>query len=194
VRCERVRPSLYRFAEGEAGPAESLVVARHLPDCTACRILLARERRLQEMLDDLADPLPLDERFLSEVMSAISSRPQPRRKPRRLALAVKLAIVLAVLALGTAVASRVAPTFVSSVTASLVPPLDPDAAGGPYGPTAGLARLLMVVLDRMVAFAPAAPSLGWPVTAALGAILPGLGLALVLAGFLALAARSLCRE
>ena len=195
MRCERIRPSLYRFAEGEAAPAESLLVARHLPDCTSCRILLARERRLQEMLDDLGDPLPLDEGFLSDVMSAISSRPQPRRRARRrLTLAVKLAIGFAVLALGAAVASRVAPTFVSTATASLVPSLEPDAADGPYGPTAGLARLLLVVLDRMEAFAPAAPSLGWPAVAALGSVLPAVGVGLMLAGFLAFAARSLCRE
>jgi predicted anti-sigma-YlaC factor YlaD len=195
MRCERVRRSLYRFAEGEAAPAESLLVARHLPDCTACRILLARERRLQELLEDtLDDPVGLDQDFLTDVMSAIAGRPAPRRRSRRLGLAVKLAIVLAVLLVSTAILSGIAPSFVSSGTASLVPSLEPDSADGPYGPTAGLARLLLVMLDRMVAVAPPPLSLGWPSMGVLGALLPGVVLGFAVAGFLAFAARSLCRE
>jgi hypothetical protein len=194
MRCDRVRRSLYRFAEGEAAPGESLLVARHLPDCTACRILLARESRLQAMLDDLTDPVALDEGFLTDVMSAIAARPAPERRPRRLGLAIKLAIVLAVVALSGAILSGFAPGFGSSGTASLVPSLEPDSADGPYGWSGDLARLLLVMLDRMVAVAPPPLPLEWPAMGALGALLPGLVLGLAGAGLLALAARSLVRE
>ena len=56
-RCEEIRPLLYRVAEGETDPDEAMRTARHLSDCTSCRILLARERRLARMLEeDLMDP------------------------------------------------------------------------------------------------------------------------------------------
>ena len=64
--------------------------ARHLPDCTACRILLAREKRLAAMLaDGLVDPLPVGDDFLQGVMNQLPREPvQPRRRPgRRLKLA-----------------------------------------------------------------------------------------------------------
>jgi len=50
--CEAIRPLLPRVADGEASPAEAMETACHLSDCTACRILLARERRLAEMLEE----------------------------------------------------------------------------------------------------------------------------------------------
>lgn len=185
MRCEHVRPSLFRVAEGEAAPAESLRVARHVPDCTACRILLAREQRLHEMLEDMEDPVDLDERFLDDVMSAISRGPVPKRRRRHWPVAVKLAILAGIVLVGSAIVSRVAPNFVSSWTAS-VPSIEPDTPDGAYGSAAGLARLLLVMLDRM-AVAPPTLSLGWPAVA-LGSVLPAVALTLALAAFLAFAA------
>jgi len=85
-RCDTIRPLLPRVADGEAGPAEAIQVGRHLPDCTACRILLARERRLASMLEEeLEDSLPVGEDFLQGVMATLPLEPPPpvRNKPRR---------------------------------------------------------------------------------------------------------------
>jgi anti-sigma factor RsiW len=90
--CERVVPLLYRVAEGEASPEEAMRAARHLSDCTACRITLARERRLAAILDGaLHDPLQVDEAFVRAVMDQLPQGPPPppvRRTRRRLRLAL----------------------------------------------------------------------------------------------------------
>jgi predicted anti-sigma-YlaC factor YlaD len=53
-------------------------VARHLSDCTACRIVLAREHRLAEMLEEkLDDPLQLGEDFVQAVMARLPQEPPP---------------------------------------------------------------------------------------------------------------------
>lgn len=81
--CAAIRPLLYRVAEGEADPDEALRTARHLGDCTACRILLARERRLAELLEgEIEDRLPVDEGFVRMVMANLPHEP-PRRPPLR---------------------------------------------------------------------------------------------------------------
>jgi len=82
IDCERLRPILYRVPEGEASPEEAMRTARHLSDCTACRILVARERRLAAMLErDLADPLQVGEDFVLSVMSSLPQGPPPSRSP-----------------------------------------------------------------------------------------------------------------
>ena len=70
--CERILPVISRLAEGEASPQEALDGARHLPVCTACRILLARERRLAMLIEaDLPD-LPVGEGFVAAVMAKLN--------------------------------------------------------------------------------------------------------------------------
>ncbi len=95
--CRELRTILFRIAEGEGSPDEAMRCARHLPDCTACRILLARERRLAEMLEDrLTDPLSVGEDFVESVMAKLPSEPpRPTRPGRRRAF--KLAGFAAVL-------------------------------------------------------------------------------------------------
>ena len=95
--CQRLRPALFRVAEGEASPEEALLAAQHLPACTGCRILLHREHRLADLLGGLADPVGVDDAFLSHVMGAIPAEPPPRR--RRVLRVVAGAGVLALLAL-----------------------------------------------------------------------------------------------
>lgn len=87
--CKRIRPLIARHHEGELTPDEAIQVARHVPLCTACRILDARERRLVEMLSsDLLD-LPVDEEFASSVMNTLPKEPFRRRRPiLRLAIRV----------------------------------------------------------------------------------------------------------
>jgi predicted anti-sigma-YlaC factor YlaD len=74
--CRRLRPALLRVADGDAAPAESLRVARHVASCTACRIVVHRERRLRAVLDGLEDA-PADAAFLDRVMEALPSTPPP---------------------------------------------------------------------------------------------------------------------
>jgi anti-sigma factor RsiW len=85
--CERVRPLLTRVAYGEADPDEAIAAARHLSDCTTCRIHLARERRLATLLDeDLEDRLQVGEDFVQAVMANLPQGPPPavgRRRRRR---------------------------------------------------------------------------------------------------------------
>jgi anti-sigma factor RsiW len=89
-----------RTVDGEAAPDESLRLARHLSECTACRILLARERRLAEALNGMEDEAIEEDAFRARVMDALGSgayprlRNRPRSARRRgLRLAVWLAVV-----------------------------------------------------------------------------------------------------
>ena len=81
--CHRIRPLLSRYSEGEVSPHDAMQVARHLPDCTACRIVLARERRLAEMLDGELNDLPVGEEFVRQVMATLPQDPPPTPEPRR---------------------------------------------------------------------------------------------------------------
>jgi hypothetical protein len=69
---------LHAVAYGEAGPQDAMLTARHVSDCTACRILLARERRLAAVLDGgLEDHLGVGEEFLESVMAHLPLGPPP---------------------------------------------------------------------------------------------------------------------
>jgi hypothetical protein len=76
--CRRVRPLLHAVAYGEAQPQDAMLTARHVSDCTACRILLARERRLAAVLDGgFEDLLGVGEDFLEAVMAHLPKGPPP---------------------------------------------------------------------------------------------------------------------
>ena len=81
--CKRIRPWLYCAAEGEATPREAMIVARHIPACTACRILLAREQRLAEMLEGDLEEIPVHESFVRDVMTRLPQGPPPKRRRHR---------------------------------------------------------------------------------------------------------------
>jgi predicted anti-sigma-YlaC factor YlaD len=82
--CLEIRPLLARVADGEVSPEEAIRVGLHLPDCTGCRILLARERRLAAMLEqDLEDRLHVGEEFVKAVMAAVPEAPPARRRRER---------------------------------------------------------------------------------------------------------------
>jgi predicted anti-sigma-YlaC factor YlaD len=102
--CRRIRPLLRRSVEGEAGPDESLLIARHLSGCTGCRIVIARERRLAKLLDCLDDPLQVGDGFVHDVMSAIPDTPPAADRRRGL----KLATVAGLIGVGAGVISRIA--------------------------------------------------------------------------------------
>ena len=173
--CQRLRPALFRVAEGEASPEEALLAAQHLPTCTGCRILLHREHRLADLLDDLADPVGVDEGFLSHVMGAIPAEPPPRR--RRLLRVVAGAGVLALLAL----LWSFRPLAGSGPGGSL-PLALPDLQGSERlaGGLTGLAQFLASAAAQAGAsLAPALPSLPHLHLLAL-ALVPLLGLGLAL--------------
>lgn len=75
--CSRIRPLLPRAVEGELAPEESLALARHLPRCTLCRIRLARERRLAELLATMEDAVPVERGFADGIMRALPDGPPP---------------------------------------------------------------------------------------------------------------------
>ena len=100
--CRRIRPLIGSLAEGELAPAEAIRVARHLPDCTVCRIVAAREQRLARMLEEDLDDLPVGEDFVRTVMATLPDGPPPdadlaarRRTARR---GLKLAGLIGLLA------------------------------------------------------------------------------------------------
>lgn len=75
--CEEIQPVLFRIAEGEASPDEAIEAARHLSGCTVCRIRMARERRLGELIENDLAELPVDAGFVDQVMARI-----PREAPK----------------------------------------------------------------------------------------------------------------
>ncbi|HEX5044163.1 MAG TPA: hypothetical protein VFV75_14740 [Candidatus Polarisedimenticolaceae bacterium] len=179
--CRRLRPSLFRVAEGEASPEEALLAAQHLPTCTGCRILLHREHRLADLLGELPDPVGVDEGFLSHVMGAIPADPPPRR--RRMLRVVGGAGVLALLALLWALRPAAGGGPAGSLPLAL-----PDLQAGERlaGGLAGLAQLLTSAAAHAGAsLAPALPSLPHLHLLAL-ALLPLLGVAFVLGSMVVL--------
>jgi predicted anti-sigma-YlaC factor YlaD len=148
--CERIHPLLHRVAEGEATPEEAMRVARHLPDCTTCRIIQAREIRLADMLEAGLEDLPVGEDFVRGVMARLPAGPPPRRSPGR-RRGLKLAILSALL-LGSVLfsAQSVSPVAVEYATATLpVTNLEnaPTAVDGQFG----LVRLFLVALEKIPA-------------------------------------------
>jgi len=81
--CDGIRGLMFRTCEGEATPEETMRLARHLPDCTRCRILMARERRLAEMLELDLEEMPVSGDFVRTVMANLPGDPPPRPKGRR---------------------------------------------------------------------------------------------------------------
>jgi hypothetical protein len=99
------------MVESELSAEESLQLARHLPECTACRIRLAREKRLAQLMNALEDNLQVDDSFADGVMAALPDGPPPapaggRAWVRRRGL--KLAGLAGLVALALSIASRVA--------------------------------------------------------------------------------------
>jgi len=106
--CAQIRPLLYQYLEREAGPAEAMNVARHLSDCTACKILMARKRRLARMLEEgLEDSIPVGDEFVHSLMATLPDGPPPRTRKSKGNRGLKLAAWVGVLvALGQTAAGR----------------------------------------------------------------------------------------
>jgi hypothetical protein len=103
--CLDMRPLIDRISEGEATPEEALTLGRHLPGCTVCRILLAKARRLNEMVDEIGEPLDVDESFLTDIMDSLPDGPPQEtiqagdRRSRRHLRIVKILVTMSPLGL-----------------------------------------------------------------------------------------------
>lgn len=137
--CERLRPLLSRKAESELAPEEALRVGRHVHDCTACRIRLARERRLAEMVTGLEDPIDVDDSFVARVMDELPRVTAPSRRHRR---GLKLAGIALLLASAGTLASAWSSFGGGGPIAELVPRLPSDGGVRLAVAFEGIARAL----------------------------------------------------
>jgi len=144
--CEPIRPLLARYGEGEVSPDEAMRVARHLADCTVCRIILARERRLAQMLAEGLQDVPVGEEFVRSVMATLPQGPPPGRRRRGLKLASLLVIGLLALSVGSGASS-----LVPHWPAASLPHLDLETAGSAIPALAGAARLVQTALAAVAA-------------------------------------------
>ncbi len=147
--CAALAPVLSRLAEGEASPEESLRIARHLPDCTSCRIVLARERRLAGMLEAMADPIAADDGLLRGVMASLPDGPPPAiaRIVRRHGL--KIAGVAGAVGLACLLGMRVAHVALEGSGLPLLPRMGLEGTAPLLEGLVGVARLVILLLDRV---------------------------------------------
>jgi predicted anti-sigma-YlaC factor YlaD len=160
--CDSLRSTLSRIAEGETRPDEALRVARHLSDCTACRILLAREMRLAEMIEGLRDPDFDEQAFLDRVMRALPHELPAAVEPRRLKRRLRLACTAGAAMLAGVTAARLIPLATDVVGTRLSFParIDLESLGEVLASVAGLGRLAARIWESVSAFH------GWFVVAA----------------------------
>lgn len=193
--CEQIKPLLYHVAECDAAPDEAMRVARHLPDCTACRILLARERRLAAMLERDLEDLPADEEFVKTVMETLPAGPPPMPAGRKKWRGLKLASLAGLLYGGMIALSRGGFGLGGPGPGPSLPSFDPESA---QGAGEGLLQLVYIAVAAMRSVATQLP-IDLPSSAGL---FQGLLLLLLAAGgalvagstLLAVAARSLARS
>jgi anti-sigma factor RsiW len=151
--CEMLRPLLSRFAEGEADPEEAMGVAAHLGRCTACKIVLARERRLHEALDGLGDAVSEDEEFSRLVMEALPPAP-PANALRTRRRGLRLAGLIVVGSVGGALALRLAGFSSGAGPARLVSELDLESGSRLLGGVERLTGFAAAVLGKIVSGVP----------------------------------------
>jgi anti-sigma factor RsiW len=196
--CKPIVPMIYHVAEGEATPDEAMRTARHLSDCTACRILLARERRLAAMLEEgLADPLQVGEDFVRSVMDTLPHGPPPpaRRKQRKSRI-LKLASLAGWIGLAPLLAAaQEVGRLPAGAVWRLTPDLEAPLANGMAESVQRLGGLLMLALDRIAAGLPVPGDLPLSVSMLSVLALASVGLvgALASASMIALAMRRLLR-
>jgi hypothetical protein len=168
--CAAIRRLLFVVLEGEAAPGDALRVARHLPDCTACRIVMARERRLGHMLERDLHDLPVGEEFVRSVMATLpAAAPAGRLSRRRRRRGLRLAGLGALLVAGTLAAMANAALPATRATSLR------GSALGAVRPGDGLGALLDRVGEAAMAAGGSIPPLAldgpWISSAVLGGLL-----------------------
>jgi predicted anti-sigma-YlaC factor YlaD len=194
-RCGTIRPWISRSVDGDLEPGEALRLARHLARCTACRITLARESRLAEMLGGVDDAFSVDESFFGAVMASLPERPvrpgvevSRRARWRR---GLRLAAFGSVGALGAGLAARVLPSLHLDVATPGMPRFTPDETDGWISLIGSAAQWIRVTAQSITW---AGSSGAWNASTIgvlwLAAALAGVATLLALSGALAWATRS----
>ena len=193
--CRRIRPWIVRSVDGDLDPGEALRLARHLATCTACRIVLARESRLAEMLDGAADAFNVDESFFGAVMASLPDRPvrpavEISRETRR-RRGLRLAAWGAAAALGGGLAARVLPSLRLDMATPAMPRFTPDDTDGLIS-VIGLAAQWIRMTAQSVAWAGSSGAWGaWTIGAlSLWAVLAASATLLTVSGALAWVSRA----
>jgi hypothetical protein len=195
TRCHRIRPWIVRSVDGDLEPVEALRLARHLATCTACRIVLARESRLAEMLDGAVDAFNVDESFFGAVMASLPDRPvRPSvelSREARWKRGLRLAAWGAVAALGGGLVARVLPSLRLDVAAPAMPRFTPDETDGLIS-VIGLAAQWIRMTAQSVAWAGSSGVWGaWTIGAlSLWAVLAASATLLTVSGALAWVSRA----
>jgi len=195
--CAEIAPLLFRADEGEATPEQAMRAARHLAGCTACKIHLARERRLSTMLTEDLEDLPVSEEFVHSVMATLPKGPPPSGKRRKRGL--KLASFSGSLGLLALCVFGAQGFTAIRLPAAGLPVFNPDSIGEGLGALLGLVRVALIALQSVAAELPLqGPHLAGSASLTAAVLLPTVGallaasLVLVCAagGWLARAARS----
>ncbi len=146
TRCDLIATLLPRVADGDAGPAEAVRVARHIEACTCCGILLARERRLSETIETMRD-FEVGELFTAEVMGQLPAKFHRRRRDRR---GLRLAVVGAAVALAATLASATRQAWDAGIPSAVPPSLPADIADPAAGSVIVFAQMVLVALQSVV--------------------------------------------
>ena len=195
IRCKGIQPWIVRSVDGDLTPGEALRLARHLATCTACRIVLARESRLTEMLDGVDDDCSVDESFFRAIMDALPERPlRPGAEVSRRARwrrGLRLAGLGSVAAIGAGLAARVLPSLRLDVATPAMPRFAPDDTDGLISLIGSAAQWIRMTAQS-VAWADSSGAWGaWTIGAlSLGAALACAAALLALSGALAWATRT----
>jgi anti-sigma factor RsiW len=149
--CEAIRPLLFNAPDGELNPKETMQVARHLADCTACKIIDARERRLARMLEvDLQD-IPVGDDFFRSVMASLPADPPPAENKKKRRHGLRLAGLGGFLAAGALLASRLTPVGGYYRSATSIPALDFESSQGGFEGLLDLVRMVVMSLRTVAA-------------------------------------------
>ena len=155
-QCDAARPLLPRIADGEASPAEAMLIAHHLNDCTACRILLAREERLAAILEDeFEDCVLVGEEFLRDVMANLPQEPPPRPRAKKARRHLKLAGFAGLLLGLSAFILRSLNLATAHVPSLPLPRFEATVGDGGIESLFGLSRLLLAVAEFISRHLPA---------------------------------------
>jgi hypothetical protein len=146
--CARIRPLLYNASDGELNPKETLLVARHLADCTACKIVMARERRLARMLEEDLQDIPVGDDFFCSVMASLPKEPPPSHmKKKRHGL--RLAGFGSLIGAGALIASRLFPLQGYYRSATNLHAIDFESSQGGFDGLLDLVRLVVMSLKTV---------------------------------------------
>ena len=193
--CLLFRPFIVRSVDGDLEPGEAFRLARHLTTCTACRIVLARDSRLAEMLDGASDAVSVGESFFGTVMASLPDRPvrpalELSRETRR-KHGLRLAAWGAIAALCGGLAARVLPSLRLDVATPAMPRFTPDDTDGLIS-VIGMAAQWIRMTAQSVAWAGSSEAWGaWTIGAiSLSAVLAALATLITVSGALAWVSRT----